>query len=555
MVKSMYQHITTRILTGKADSELDPEEIEALYYDVNTGVREGSTLSPLLYILFIDGLLDELRKRKLGVLIRNKSTALKTWVGGLMYADDLALVAKGPGELQLMMDVVTEYAKKWRFEINPKTDKTSVLAFMETKQQKRERIASFGQTWMCGGNRIYEEPHYVYLGVHLTTDLNPHTHLNQLKHKVASQKREAILIGVRAGVLSMRRAVFLWKQWVEPKYAYACALWIRADDAKAMGMIDRIQCEGAEAILGLNTQRQDQTPPPRCNLLNEAHLLPATALHAAGLLRFYRLVLSRRSDSLLKRVWNCVESHSRQATGIHWTRSTNYAIKRLVNAYPVLQDRARLPPPSDRIQWKHLTNDIARTEMRAWTRQQRTRAGRVEAYAQIARELNPHGGVYGQFAQYLLTPGLTRQTRLSIAAMRVQSNAFLATHAGYRETELYGPEQPDYRKRGCIWPPCTHGQKRVPDDAAHVLLDCPHFAAQRRQYLARVNAILASIGFSLDDLQTRARQTSFLLGSLLLPLLQIEEDHPGTYAEVLSETGAFLRHVYSYRWKHRHQRG
>ena len=71
MVKSMYQHITTRILTGKADSELDPEEIEALYYDVNTGVREGSTLSPLLYILFIDGLLDELRKRKLGVLIRN----------------------------------------------------------------------------------------------------------------------------------------------------------------------------------------------------------------------------------------------------------------------------------------------------------------------------------------------------------------------------------------------------------------------------------------------------------------------------------------------------
>ena len=35
--------------------------------------------------------------------------------------------------------------------------------------------------------------------------------------------------------------------------------------------------------------------------------------------------------------------------------------------------------------------------------------------------------------------------------------------------------------------------------------------------------------------------------SLLMPILLIEEDHPGTYAEVLSETGAFLRHVYSYR--------
>ena len=91
-------------------------------------------------------------------------------------------------------------------------------------------------------------------------------------------------------------------------------------------------------------------------------------------------------------------------------------------------------------------------------------------------------------------------------------------------------------------------------------MEKPVFFSSADYDLARVNAVLAPTGFSLggfslDDLQTRARQTSFLLGSLLLPLLQIEEDHPGTYAEVLSETGAFLRHIYSYRWKHRHQRG
>ena len=58
-----------------------------------------------------------------------------------------------------MMDVVTEYAKKWRFEINPKTDKTSVLAFMETKQQKRERIASFGQISGCAAATAYTRGH------------------------------------------------------------------------------------------------------------------------------------------------------------------------------------------------------------------------------------------------------------------------------------------------------------------------------------------------------------------------------------------------------------
>ena len=74
--------------------------VEALYYDIHTGVREGSILSPLLYILFIDGLLDELSKSNLGVRLRNRLTGELTWVGALMYADDLLLLADGPGELQ-----------------------------------------------------------------------------------------------------------------------------------------------------------------------------------------------------------------------------------------------------------------------------------------------------------------------------------------------------------------------------------------------------------------------------------------------------------------------
>ena len=135
--------------------------------------------------------------------------------------------------------------------------------------------------------------------------------------------------------------------------------------------------------------------------------------------------------------------------------------------------------------------------MREWTRKQRTRAGRVEAYAQIARELNPHGGVYGQFAQYLLTPGLTRQTRLSIAAMRVQSNAFLATHAGYRETDLYGPEQPDYRERGCIWPPCTHGQMRPVEAPTPMgLKQVPGQCARKQALLAQRGLVRKSWSLS-----------------------------------------------------------
>ena len=69
-----------------------------------------------------------------------------------MYADDLALQARSAGELQLMLDVVTQYARTWRFCINP--SKTKVLCFMESTEHKQQRMADFGNTWMCGGHQI-----------------------------------------------------------------------------------------------------------------------------------------------------------------------------------------------------------------------------------------------------------------------------------------------------------------------------------------------------------------------------------------------------------------
>jgi hypothetical protein len=55
-----------------------------------------------------------------------------------MYADDLVLLADSPGELQLvMMDVITDYAKKWRFQINE--SKTKAMAMCEPHAASLQR--------------------------------------------------------------------------------------------------------------------------------------------------------------------------------------------------------------------------------------------------------------------------------------------------------------------------------------------------------------------------------------------------------------------------------
>jgi hypothetical protein len=86
------------------------------WFPVETGVRQGCVLSPLLYALFINGLVKEINAMNKGIEIEEGGRR----VGALLYADDIVLMANNRYDLQDMLDVVARYAKKWRFELNPK---------------------------------------------------------------------------------------------------------------------------------------------------------------------------------------------------------------------------------------------------------------------------------------------------------------------------------------------------------------------------------------------------------------------------------------------------
>ena len=73
--------------------------------------------------MFINGLVKELNALELGVEISERNQKLST----LLYADDVVLITDSRKKLQRLLDTVTEYARKWRFELNPK--KSEVVVF------------------------------------------------------------------------------------------------------------------------------------------------------------------------------------------------------------------------------------------------------------------------------------------------------------------------------------------------------------------------------------------------------------------------------------------
>ena len=69
-------------------------------FPIHQGVRQGAILSPLLHSIFVHELLDLLTTSGLG------ETTDTIQCGVPMYADDLALVADSPAELQAMLNIV-----------------------------------------------------------------------------------------------------------------------------------------------------------------------------------------------------------------------------------------------------------------------------------------------------------------------------------------------------------------------------------------------------------------------------------------------------------------
>ena len=320
-----------------------------------------------------------------------------------------------------------------------------------------------------------------------------------------------------------------------------------SSSTKALQLINNIQSEGAKIILGISDHNEATTIPAPCALLREAGLQPAHVLHSVGLLRFWRLVLSREPESLLRQTWNAVQSQGTYAD----PNSVNKALQRVVRSLPHVIDRHNLPPPDNKLRWKkEVINPAAHAETTAWTREHIRKWGRVAEYSYIATELSQDRPAYRQFPTYLTTPGLKKSERRNIALFRIHATQYVATHAGFRDTQLYGTRK-NFHRRYCIWSACT--ARPVVDNAEHVLLHCPLHRAARERLFNRVRAILLTVGLTMDFIPTDAQRVRFLLGSPPEITRSALAESPTAYRDVLRASAAFLREVYDARWIRGHK--
>ena len=85
------------------------------------GVKQGGVLSPILYLLYTDGLLAKQPK------LSNSGVSF-FFVGALAYADDLVLLAPTPTAKRKLLSICNEHAKYYSTGITFNAKKCKWLA-------------------------------------------------------------------------------------------------------------------------------------------------------------------------------------------------------------------------------------------------------------------------------------------------------------------------------------------------------------------------------------------------------------------------------------------
>ena len=137
----------------------------------------GAILSPLLYSIFVNDLLDHRKDSGFGVSI----DAYGVYCGAPMYADDLTLISASEKELQHMLDIVSLYASCWCYEIN--AQKSSILVFGESPTSRQQNRSV--RKWLVHNSIIPECDVQRHLGV--VRSVHPSSVLRTVEHYSAGR--------------------------------------------------------------------------------------------------------------------------------------------------------------------------------------------------------------------------------------------------------------------------------------------------------------------------------------------------------------------------------
>nr|XP_006824602.1 PREDICTED: RNA-directed DNA polymerase from mobile element jockey-like [Saccoglossus kowalevskii] len=166
IIKSMYNNIKFYV-------ELDDKMTPA--FQTDNGVKQGCPLSPTLFSLFINDLVELLDSTAIDQPVLDGLT-----ISSLLFADDIVITSTSKEGLQSSINHLHDYTNKLGLKVN--TDKSKVIFFTKYGHRSDNIALKYGDTILEKNNQ------FTYLGITFNTNGSLHKTMQRLTDKARKTK-------------------------------------------------------------------------------------------------------------------------------------------------------------------------------------------------------------------------------------------------------------------------------------------------------------------------------------------------------------------------------
>ena len=203
IIKSMYSENKCGVKIGDQRTE---------FFTPKRGVRQGCSLSPTLFNIYINELAVQLEQSAApGLLLHD------TEVKFLLYADDLVLLSPTEKGLQQNLALVEDFCQNWALTVNLK--KTKIMIF-----QKKARCQENKFEFLLGNTALEHTLNYTYLGLTITASGSFSKAVNALKEK-ARRALYAIKRKLQKIVIPIKIWLKIFDSVIQPIALYGSEVW------------------------------------------------------------------------------------------------------------------------------------------------------------------------------------------------------------------------------------------------------------------------------------------------------------------------------------------
>ena len=224
-VQAMYEDGKASVRVGDRESE---------WFGVHKGVRQGCTLSPWLFNVYVDKVAREAREKFVSEVKLSTGD-----VGMLLFADDMVIMAESEEGLQSNLKVLSEAMDRWDLKVN----------WMKTKVMRVARKRDSCEV-SIGDQVIEQVDEMKYLGVMISSDGRME---KEIEARIAMATR--LVGGMGDTVLSRRELsegtkLKVVNATMMPSLLYGCEVWSLTKQQQ--GRVQATQMRVLRRIEGVN---------------------------------------------------------------------------------------------------------------------------------------------------------------------------------------------------------------------------------------------------------------------------------------------------------------